>query len=107
MLTYEDACSDVNLYAVWLTETYHPGELGELAAAFLRNTGHTVTEAMASALGRLPPIDLAEFIAGNVAFGTNDRRWLDHCEKIYPVASHPSETVAQRNGARTSWRHPT
>jgi hypothetical protein len=56
-------------------------------------------------LERLASVDLADFVATNSPFETDDRHWLDHCRRRYPATPHPSETWTRRNGGRASWRN--
>jgi len=106
MLTYQDACTNEDLYAVWLTRTFQGAELGERVAGLLRDGGYRVAEAFAAGLARLQRITLAEFSAANSPFDSDDARWLAHCGRVYPADPHPSETVAERNGSRSSWPDP-
>ena len=104
MLTFEDARSDPNLYAVWLTTTSDPEELADQVLRILRAGGYTVPEAFAASLCGLPAIELADFKAANFPFESDDQAWLEHCRNTYATAPHPSETAVERNGARGSWR---
>ena len=103
-MDYEDARTDRRLYATWLVRTWPPGQLADRVAGLLRDGGYTVSVGFNDALGRIDTADLAHFVASNWAFETDDPLWLDHCRRGYPAAPHPSETSAQRNGGRVSWR---
>jgi hypothetical protein len=104
MLTFDDARGDPNLYAAWLTRSADPPELADRARGILRDGGYNVGEAFAAALAGLPAVDLADFLAGNSPFETDDEAWLNYCRDTYAPVPHPSESTAERNGPRSSWR---
>lgn len=105
MTSYDDVCNDPHLYAGWLTETHQHGQLAQLVTGILRDGGYAVTEGFSCGLGRLEASDLANFQAHNFPFDADDRQWLAHCANTYPREPHPSESDAERNGPRTSWRN--
>jgi len=104
MMSYEDACGDMNLYLVWLTETFEPSELAEQVGAIIRGGGYTVMTGFETGLARISAIDLADFKAANFPFEADDRQWLRHCAALYPSSTHPTETAVELNGARATWR---
>jgi len=104
MLDYEDARMERDLYANWLARTWPPRDLADRVASLLRDGGYTVSDGFSFALDRLAPAPLADFLAANCPFETDDPLWLDHCRRRYPISPHPSETSAQRNGGRATWR---
>ncbi len=106
MVSYEDACGDEDLYAVWLTRRFTAEELGERVAVLLRSGGYAVGGAFAAGLARLHLVALAEFAAANSPFDSDDDRWLAHCARAYPADVAPAETAAELNGNRSSWPDP-
>jgi len=104
MLDYEDARAERDLYVEWLVRTWAVGHLADRVGGLLREGGYVVSEGFRGGLERLAAVDLADFVAANAPFETDDRLWLDHCRRRYPPSPHPSETWIQRNGGRVSWR---
>jgi len=104
MLDCEDASGEASLYVVWLVQRYDSCELAQQACDILRAGGYAVAPTLCAALADLPGVDLADFIAANFPFETDDPLWLDYCAALYPCAGHASLTAEQRNGARVSWR---
>ena len=104
MLDYEDARLERDLYATWLTRTWPTRDLANRVAGLLRDGGYAVSDGFNSGLDRMVAADLADFLAANWPFETDDALWLDHCRRRYPISPHPSETSAQRNGGRATWR---
>ena len=104
MLSYEDACGETSLYVPWLIRTYDPHELAEQVCDILGTGGFAVGPALAGALADVGPVDLADFIAANFSFETDDAPWLDYCAAVYIGPLEASLTADQRNGARASWR---
>ncbi len=97
MLTYDDAVSDQNLHTVWLTDRWQRWQLAEKVTDALRGIGFAVSRHFADGLEKQQPVDLADAIARNTPFDTDDWEWLEHCAKTYPVSEHGSLTAADRN----------
>ncbi len=106
MLTYDDACCEAGLYAVWLTRRYDACELAGQVAGILREGGYAVPTGFRAGLGLLSSVALADSKATYFPFESDDTLWLEHCRNAYPSQSHPSLTCSQRNGGRISWRSP-
>jgi hypothetical protein len=103
VITFEDACSDANLYAVWISEELPGDDMAGGIARIMQSAGLVVPAAFARDLALLPAMDLAIFTAANTPFATDDEAWRRHCRRRYVCTVHPSLTAEQRNGARASW----
>lgn len=104
MLDFEDARSERDLYTGWLIRTWDGRHLADQVGHILRSGGYTIADGFGAGLACIRPLGLAEFLAANSPFEIDDRLWLDHCRRRYPTSPHPSETWAQRNDGRISWR---
>lgn len=105
MLTYNDAIADENLYATWLNEEYFLDDLVVLAAKVIHDGGYTVSIPFQNSLGKIPADLLAEFIAANTPYETDDDEWLAYCRATYPNPDdEPTTTFADDNGAMSSFR---
>ena len=104
MVDYDDAINDGPLYAAWLCRTWQAPHLATRVECLLRDGGYTVPEGLTDSLSRYgnEPV-LAGFIAANLE-PKDDPGWEAYCRHAYPKARDASDTVAELNGGRASWR---
>jgi hypothetical protein len=103
LLTFEDACSDVRLYASWLSEIYDTRDLSGRVQGIMRGAGLVIPRPFSESLELAPPMSLARFAAANSPFAQDDEAWRQHCRRRYMRTDHPSLSDRRRNGAKASW----
>jgi len=102
-LTYSDAVADENSYVAWLCDTCDGPELAERIVQIMRDGGYATGQGMVDVLAAGPKVDLADWLAVNTPFDTDDDEWLEHCADVYPIYPHASLTTDDREGVHASW----
>jgi len=104
-MSFEDAVADRNLYETWLLDM-SGCDCAALEMRFLRilaDVGLALPNGLALRVAADSDVWLAEFIAHNTPFETDDEQWAKHCREEYDDYGDASETAAERNGARVSF----